>query len=558
MDDKTHTEPEQPSGLSRSVQRQKLLADVAQLFLNPQSFDTQIEQALQWMGQDAEVSRIYIFEDSADGLTTTNTYEWCNLDIEPQIQELQEVPYEYIPSWNPLLDRDGRIFSTDIHSELPEDILAVLGPQGIKSILILPLQKFEKRFGFIGFDECTRNRHWSQDDLELLRSLAGVISSAFERNQIRTELSFSEIRLSMALENSGTGWWDWNLETQQVTVNSVALSMLGLAADAETAPMNMWKSRVHPEDLPRLLQSQDDHLHERSASLECSFRMKTEQGYWKWVLWQGKIVSRNKDGEGSRMLGTQIDIDKQKKIEEDLRHLNTSKDLFFTVLAHDLKAPLLSIMQMAASTRNNSDLSSEDWRALLLAQENMAKNSLNLLENLFHWAGFQQGSLAYFPEEIDATSILQSELKQLQQALDFKFLKIELQQVEPVPVFADAVLLGIVFRNLLHNAIKFSHKGGSIRIHTWMSDSIQWFEVSDEGLGIPPEFSDSLLNESSFHTSFGTNKEHGSGIGLKICKKFIEQQGGRISFHSSVGQGSTFTFSIPIPERTNPTEVRRP
>jgi two-component system sensor histidine kinase/response regulator len=77
-------------------------------------------------------------------------------------------------------------------------------------------------------------------------------------------------------------------------------------------------------------------------------------------------------------------------------------------------------------------------------------------------------------------------------------------------------------------------------------------------LGIPPEFSDSLLNESSFHTSFGTNKEHGSGIGLKICKKFIEQQGGKISFHSSVGQGSTFTFSIPIPERTNPTEVRRP
>ena len=546
MDDKTHSEPEQPSGLSRSVQRQKLLADVAQLFLNPQPFHTQLEQALQWMGQDADVSRIYIFEDSADGLTTSNTYEWCNQDIEPQIQELQEVPYEYIPSWNALLDRDSRIFSTDIHAELPEDILAVLGPQGIKSILILPLQKFEKRFGFIGFDECTRNRHWSQDDLELLRSLAGVISSAFERNQIRTELGFSEIRLSMALENSGTGWWDWNLETQQVTVNSVALSMLGLPADAETAPMNLWKSRVHPEDLPKLLKSQEDHLHERSTSLECSFRIKTEQGYWKWVLWQGKIVSRNQNGEGSRMLGTQIDIDKQKKVEEDLRHLNTSKDLFFTVLAHDLKAPLLSIIQMATSTRNNSDLSSEDWRALLLAQENMAKNSLNLLENLFHWAGFQKGSLAYFPEEIDATSILQSELKQLQQALDFKSLKIELKQVEPVPVFADAVLLGIVFRNLLHNAIKFSHKFGTIRIHTYTSNLQQWFEIKDEGLGIPEEFSNDLLDDSSFHTSFGTSKEHGSGIGLKICKKFVEQQGGTINFHSRSGEGTTFSFSIPV------------
>lgn len=547
MDDKTFGEQEQPHSLSRSVQRQKLLADVAQLFLNPMLFHVQLEQALQWMGQDAEVSRIYIFEDSPNGLTTSNTYEWCNLGIEPQIQELQGVPYEYIPNWNRLLDQDGRIFSTDIHSELPEDILEVLGPQGIKSILILPLKKFDKRFGFIGFDECTRNRHWSQEDLELLRSLAGVISSAFERNHIRSELSFSEVRLSMALENSGTGWWDWNLETQQVTVNSVALSMLGLPSTAETAPMNMWHSFVHHEDLPMLVKSQEDHVHGLSASLECSFRIKTHQGYWKWILWQGKIISKNQNGEGTRMLGTQIDIDKQKKIEEDLRHLNTSKDLFFTVLAHDLKAPLLSIMQMAASTRNHSELSPEDWKTIILAQENMAKNSLNLLENLFHWAGFQHGSLAYFPENINAMNILQTELNQLQQAIDFKSLHLELNQTGPVPVFADSVLLAVIFRNLLHNAIKFSHKGGSIRIHTYTSDSHQWFELSDEGLGIPQEFSDHLLEENSFHTSFGTNNEHGSGIGLKICKKFIEQQGGTIGFHSKAGQGTTFTFSLPLP-----------
>ncbi len=98
----------------RSVQRQRLLADVAQLFLGTKPFSEQINLALQWMGADAEVSRIYIFEDSIDGLSTSNTFEWCNSGIEPQIQELQGIDYAMIPSWNRLLDRDGRIFSTNI------------------------------------------------------------------------------------------------------------------------------------------------------------------------------------------------------------------------------------------------------------------------------------------------------------------------------------------------------------------------------------------------------------------------------------------------------------
>lgn len=385
---------------SRSVQRQRLLADVAQLFLANKAFSEQINQALLWIGNDAGVSRIYIFEDSPDGSSTSNTYEWCNADIEPQIDELQDVPYEYIPNWNAILDRDGRIFSTDIHRELPEDLLAVLAPQGIKSILIIPLQKFERRFGFIGFDECTQNRAWALEDLELLRSLSGIISAAYEREHIRTELKLGEIRLTMALENAGTGLWDWNMETNQIEFNKEGFSMLGLNNTKKPLTLEDWEKQIHPSDQNSFRQELSALSAKNGTDIDSTHRVKSAENQWKWVRIQGKAVEWATDGKPLRTVGTQIDIDKQKKIEEELRHLNTSKDLFFTVLAHDLKAPLLSIMQMSASTKNNSHLAPKDWQALLSAQENMAKNSLNLLENLFHWAGFQKGALAFFPNKL--------------------------------------------------------------------------------------------------------------------------------------------------------------
>jgi len=531
---------------SRSVQRQRLLADVAQLFLANKAFSEQINQALLWIGNDAGVSRIYIFEDSPDGSSTSNTYEWCNEKIEPQIDYLQDVPYEYIPNWNAILDRDGRIFSTDIHRELPEDLLAVLAPQGIKSILIIPLQKFERRFGFIGFDECTQNRAWALEDLELLRSLSGIISAAYEREHIRTELKLGEIRLTMALENAGTGLWDWNMETNQVEFNKEGFSMLGLNNTKKPLTLEDWEKQIHPSDQNSFRQDLSALSAKNGTDIDSIHRVKSAENQWKWVRIQGKAVEWATDGKPLRTVGTQIDIDKQKKIEEELRHLNTSKDLFFTVLAHDMKAPLLSIMQMSASTKNNSHLASKDWQALLSAQENMAKNSLNLLENLFHWAGFQKGALFFFPEQIDAFLLVKNEIDSLQQAIDFKSLKVDLTELNARFVYADKVLLGIVFRNLLHNAIKFSHKNERILIRSIPREGLVFFEIQDFGLGIPKEFSGTLLNENSFNSSFGTNNEHGSGIGLKIAKKFIQQQGGSLEFHSFPGKGCTFRFSLPL------------
>ncbi|MBK9392342.1 MAG: GAF domain-containing protein [Bacteroidetes bacterium] len=135
-------------------------------------FDQRMNNIMEKIGVHTDVSRVYIFENSADGLQSNNTYEWCNVGVTPQKDELQNVPYEIIPSWKKQLLGEGRVYSEDI-SDMPEDLKLILEPQEIKSIVVYPLFKMGEFFGFIGFDECTRNKKWSKSELEFLRTVSG-------------------------------------------------------------------------------------------------------------------------------------------------------------------------------------------------------------------------------------------------------------------------------------------------------------------------------------------------------------------------------------------------
>ncbi len=157
----------------------EILSEIALNLINRQTdFDGRINSVLSLIGNHLDVSRVYIFLDAPDGLTTSNTYEWCNRGIGPQIDELQFIPYGAIPSWRRLMEREGRVFSENI-STLPEDLRAILEPQEIKSLLVYPLimERFIK--GFIGFDENIRIRQWKQRELELLRTICGIIGNAY-------------------------------------------------------------------------------------------------------------------------------------------------------------------------------------------------------------------------------------------------------------------------------------------------------------------------------------------------------------------------------------------
>ncbi|MBT4364424.1 MAG: PAS domain-containing protein, partial [Desulfobacteraceae bacterium] len=166
--------------LQQNFLQQELLSEIALELNSLIDFEKRINTTLEKIGRHTNVSRVYIFEDVSDGMATANTFEWCNIDILHQKDDLQGIPYEIIPSWKKILLDDGRVYSENIH-ELPEDLIEILEPQEVKSIIVYPLFLQGAFFGFIGFDECIRHKHWIKSELELLRTVSGIIANAYER-----------------------------------------------------------------------------------------------------------------------------------------------------------------------------------------------------------------------------------------------------------------------------------------------------------------------------------------------------------------------------------------
>ncbi|MCK4654745.1 MAG: PAS domain S-box protein, partial [Candidatus Cloacimonetes bacterium] len=217
--------------LNRNFQQQKLLSEVSYLFTKLGKFDENINEVICLIGEYSGVSRVYVFENFNNGEFTKNTYEWCNKNIEPQIDNLQEIPYKMVPSWKKFLTEKGMVLSSNI-LELPQDLIDILEPQNIKSIFVLPIYVKDKFFGFMGFDDCEKNRIWDKSEIELLKTITNVISTIFERRLTEESLKESEEKyrsmINDVLDASQTGVFVLDSEFKIVWINHSIEKYFGL------------------------------------------------------------------------------------------------------------------------------------------------------------------------------------------------------------------------------------------------------------------------------------------------------------------------------------------
>ena len=178
---------EAEESLRKNLRQQEIISEIATSFNTLDNFEEKIQSALQKVGEHLDVSRVYIFEDNATGETTSNTFEWHNKGISPEKEHLQNLSYEATPSWKRILKEKGMLFSNDT-STLPDDIRAITDKEEILSIIEYPIYIEGKYYGFIGFDECIYHREWNKWELEMLRTIAGIISNSFERRKIEASL----------------------------------------------------------------------------------------------------------------------------------------------------------------------------------------------------------------------------------------------------------------------------------------------------------------------------------------------------------------------------------
>lgn len=230
----------------------------------------------------------------------------------------------------------------------------------------------------------------------------------------------------------------------------------------------------------------------------------------------------------------------------ELQKLIATKDKFFSILAHDLRGPIGGFMGITDFLLE--DLSADEKNELSIELNHSAHSLFSLLENLLEWARIQQGQIAFNPVDIDLNELVQECLKAQSDSIRKKDIRIDVTIAENQVVFADENMLQSIIRNLLSNAVKFTPKNGNISVSasTNQNGSVVVL-IKDSGIGMKSEMVSNLFCLNANNSRPGTEGERSSGLGLHLCKDFVEKHGGEIWVESEVNIGTSFYFSIPAP-----------
>lgn len=524
--------------------QQKVLSDVTQLLGSGYNLSASLNSILKIVGEHTGVSRVYIFENDSSNQITSNTYEWCNEFITPQIELLQNTPYEIIPSWKELLLNNGFIFSENI-SELPQDIRDVLEPQEIKSILIYPITVEGNFYGFIGFDECKRNKIWEKEELALLKTVSNVLSNSFERREYLERLKSSEIRLKMAIESANEALWDWNFQSGELYLNENWYKMSGYTSEELSGLSNLWYRFIDKEDLPNVIDNWNRHISGETEFYEQINRIVTKEGSKKWVITKGMVVKRDKDGNPLRAVGIQADITEQKEREEELRKLVATRDMYFSIIAHDLRGPIGSFAGLT-EMMNTSSLDKESEKEIISELAKLSKSTFELLENLLIWARSQRGDVALNLTQINLSTLVEIVLSPLKTLAQQKNISLINEVKDGTTVFADSEALSLIIRNIVSNSIKFTKSGGRVLVSSKKRDNLMEISIIDNGIGMPKEVADRLFTSDGYQTRRGTDNEKGSGLGLMMSSEFVKRMGGEIKVESIENIGTRVFFTVPV------------
>jgi signal transduction histidine kinase len=235
------------------------------------------------------------------------------------------------------------------------------------------------------------------------------------------------------------------------------------------------------------------------------------------------------------------------KLNKDLEDLNQQKVKLFSLIAHDIKSPVANCVGLLNVISLNKEIMSKDELLNYLRMLEKSAFTVNeLIDELLTWAQTQFHSLTLKPEKIRLQDSIQKLLKLLLPVAAGKSITIQLEIDSSIVLWADQTMLNTIIRNLISNAIKFSKPGGAVKIKGEIKNGVALISVSDKGVGIKEEDMDKLFNSKSHFTSYGTSGEKGTGLGLDISKNFVHQNGGEIFVTSKVGQGSTFSFTLPL------------
>ena len=271
------------------------------------------------------------------------------------------------------------------------------------------------------------------------------------------------------------------------------------------------------------------------------------------VLYNASVY-HNEDGKILGVLASARDITERKRIEEEIKLkndqlnlLNAEKDKFFSIIAHDLRSPFQTLLGFSPSKPEELlTYPLEKVQRLAINMRTSANKLFNLIENLLEWSQMQRGLISFNPKSINISDKIGDIVALIRDTSDKKMIDISISIADDLTVLADKQMFESVVRNLVFNAVKFTHNEGKITIsaHVTTNSSVE-ISITDTGIGMNKNIIDNLFRLDANIGRKGTEGEPSTGLGLIICKDFIEKHGGRFWVESEVGKGSTFRFTLP-------------
>ncbi|HMA63310.1 MAG TPA: PAS domain S-box protein, partial [bacterium] len=327
---------------------QKIVSEIVKGFIlrSLDEVDNVVNYSLGRIGGFLNVDRSYVFIFQENGKFMDNTHEWCAKGIEPQIENLKDLPSNTFPWWMEKLNKFENINVPDVE-QLPKKAgkeKEILQAQEIKSVFVAPLRVGNSLKGFVGFDAVKQKRTWDEEVARHLHLIGDLIMGALERRDVKQELARSNQRMNLAKNAAGIGIWDIDIGNKDVFWDDQMYNLWGMDKD-EDLDLNIYKNKFVKDDISRFEDKINDAIY-KDKQLNFEARVKVSENKIRHLKSFGKVI-RNESDEPIRMLGVSWDITKTKELEksllrskEEAEKAARSKSIFLGNMSHEIRTPL--------------------------------------------------------------------------------------------------------------------------------------------------------------------------------------------------------------------------
>jgi PAS domain S-box-containing protein len=342
-------------------------------------------------------------------------------------------------------------------------------------------------------------------------------------------------------------------ESKFTRINKAQAKLLGVNHPSEAMGKTDF-DYFEPEHARQAFEDEQKMMESKEGLIAKVEKIRCAGGEYRWVT-ATKVPFLDKDGNVTGLVGISRDITSSKIAEEklakysqELNELNASKDKLFSIIAHDLRSPFGPLLGLSEILDKDYDsLSTEEIKDYNHEINRALKNQFGLLEDLLNWSRMETGKIIVSKSELNLFEKVNKVTNLMNANAKNKNISLIIQVYNNPVVFADADMLHSIVQNLLSNAIKFTRPGGCINISSLDAGDFVEVTIEDNGIGIREEDIKNIFGINCF-TTYGTNKEKGTGLGLLICKEMVEKNGGTIRVESVYGKGSKFIFTLPKPD----------